>query len=99
MSMRQHVTFTALLLVLISFFMWSGLQAAPVPVTLRVALYPYVPGQYSAFMLLAREFQKHNEGVTLELVEVDPSKDYYSDGLTTLNADVYEIDSILLSEM
>src|SRR5271163_2683327 len=69
------------------------------PITLRVALYPYVPDQYAVFALLAREFQRRNEGVTLELVEVDPAKGYYDGGLLTLDADVYEIDSILLSEM
>jgi thiamine pyridinylase len=68
-------------------------------ITLRVALYPFVPDQYSVFTLIAREFQRRNKGVTLELVEVDSAKDYYEDGLLTLDADVYEIDSILLSEM
>lgn len=87
------------LLLLLTGFCASAVQAAPEPVTVRVALYPYVPGPYSLFMLLAREFQKQNAGVTLELVEVDPAKDYYGDGLVTLSADVYEIDTILLNEM
>lgn len=91
-------TLFALLLALIGFSA-SAVHAAPEPVTVRVALYPYVPGPYSLFMLLAREFQKRNAGVMLELVEVDPAKDYYGDGLMTLSADVYEIDTILLNEM
>jgi thiamine pyridinylase len=69
------------------------------PVKLKVALYPYVPDRYVVFALLAREFQarKENEGVTLELVE--PGDEYYSGGLLKLDADIYEIDSILLSDM
>ena len=67
--------------------------------TLRVALYPYVPERYAVFALLAREFQRRNPGVALDLVEVDPKKDYYEDGLLDLEADVYEIDSILLTDM
>lgn len=69
------------------------------PLTLKVALYPYVPDRYAVFALLAREFQrrKENEGVTLELVE--PEDEYYSGGLLKLDAHVYEIDSILLSDM
>ena len=67
--------------------------------TLRVALYPYVPERYAVFALLAREFQRRNPGVVLDLVEVDPKKDYYEDGLLDLEADVYEIDSILLTDM
>lgn len=97
--MRQLRLFGTLFVVFIGILIGVNLQAAPIPVTVKVALYPYVPGQYAVFALLAREFQKQNEGVTLELVEVDPSKDYYDDGLLTLKADVYEIDSILLSEM
>ena len=53
------------------------------PITLRVALYPYVPDQYTVFMLLAREFQRQNEGVTLDLVE--PVKEYYDGGLLALD--------------
>ena len=73
-------------------------QAAE-PVTLRVALYPYVPGKYGVFTLLAREFQRRNKGVTLELVEIPSDQEYYDGGLAALDADVYEIDSILLSDM
>jgi len=97
--MRRNLTISVLLGALFGFFVWGGLHAEPVPVTLRVALYPYVPGPHSVFTLLTQEFQKRNPGVTLELAEVDPDKEYYSGGLTSLNADVYEIDSILLSEM
>lgn len=73
-------------------------RAAPESITLKVALYPYVPGRHAVFALLASEFQRANEGITLQLVEPN---DYYdkNDGLLSLNADVYEVDSILLGEM
>ena len=90
------------LALLFGLFVWvvpNGAEAAPEAITLRVALYPYVPDRYALFALLAREFQRRNEGVTLDLVEVAPTKDYYDGGLLALNADVYEIDTILLSEM
>jgi len=89
----------------VCFAIWLGAPAgAADAVTLRVALYPFVPNQYAVFALLAREFQRkelreNNQPVTLDLVEIDPMKDYYDDGLLTLQADVYEIDSILLSDM
>ena len=68
-------------------------------VKLRVALYPYVPGKHSVFNLLAREFQRRNEGLVVEMVEVPADQDYYDGGLAALDADVYEIDSILLSDV
>ena len=95
-----HFRLLSVLLALVLGPFWpDGVRAAPESITLRVALYPYVPGAHAVFALLAREFQRKNEGVTLELIEVDPAKDYYDDGLLTLDADVYEIDSILLSDM
>lgn len=83
----------------IAFAMFLCLTAATCsqPITLRVALYPYVPDKYAVFALLAREFQRQNDGVTLELVE--PVQEYYAGGLLALDADVYEIDTILLSDM
>jgi hypothetical protein len=41
-------------------------------VKLRVALYPFVPGKYPIFTLLAQEFQRRNEGMVVEMVEVPP---------------------------
>jgi thiamine pyridinylase len=69
------------------------------PITLRVALYPYVPDRAGIFLALAKAFQHDNEGVTLEPIELDPSQDYYDRGLLDLDADVYEIDTVLLSDM
>lgn len=76
---------------------WS--QAASDAITLRVALYPYVPERYALFALLAQGYQRRNPGVTIDLVEVEPGKDYYAGGLVALDADVYEIDTILLDEV
>jgi thiamine pyridinylase len=69
------------------------------PVTLRVALYPYVPEREGLFLALAQGFQRQNPGIAIEMAEVDPNKDYYGDGLLDLSADVYETDTILLSRM
>jgi thiamine pyridinylase len=88
-----------LVVVFVGAAMPQGAQATPDAVTLRVALYPYVPERYALFALLAREFQRRNAGVVLDLVEVDPAKDYYDGGLVGLDADVYEIDTILLDEI
>jgi thiamine pyridinylase len=98
-TMRLFRASAILFVLMIATITGYGTAAPSKPITLRVALYPFVPDRYAIFALLAREFQRKNEGVTLELIEVDPSKDYYDDGLLTLNADVYEIDSILLTEM
>jgi thiamine pyridinylase len=87
------------LTILVAFALGSPATCAPEATTLKVALYPYVPEKYAVYALLAREFQRRNPGVVLDLVEVDPNKDYYEDGLLTLDADVYEIDSILLTDM
>jgi thiamine pyridinylase len=73
--------------------------AASDAITLRVALYPYVPERYALFALLAQGFQRRNPGVTLDLVEVDPAKDHYAGGLVAIDADIYEIDTILLDEV
>jgi thiamine pyridinylase len=50
-------------------------------------------------MLLAQEFQKKNPGAILQFVEVPADQNYYAGGLSALDADVYEIDSILLSDV
>jgi thiamine pyridinylase len=85
------------LAITLSLFLFLTPAICAQPITLRVALYPYVPDKYAVFALLAREFQEQNEGVTLDLIE--PVKEYYDGGLLGLDADVYEIDTILLSDM
>lgn len=68
--------------------------------TLRVALYPYVPGRLALFHKVETIFESRNPGVNLELVE-DKSLlwDYYSGGLEATQADVYEVDTVLLSDL
>jgi thiamine pyridinylase len=86
------------LTLILSTFATASCQAVE-SVTLRVALYPYVPGQHSVFALLAREYQRRNPGLVLEMIEVPSDPGYYDGSLVALDADVYEIDSILLSDM
>ena len=68
--------------------------------TLRVLLYPFVPNRLSIFQKIEAQFEKDNPGVNLELVD-DPEllDSYYSGGLLKASADVYEVDTILLSDL
>lgn len=69
-------------------------------VTLRVALYPYVPDRIGLFHKIETVFEREHPGVNLELVEDSELLwYYYSGGLQKVEADIYEIDTILLSEM
>lgn len=68
--------------------------------TLRVALYPYVPNRLSLFQKIEEVFEENYPGVNLELVSgKNILDDYYSGGLQKVAADVYEVDTILLSDM
>lgn len=69
-------------------------------ISLRVALYPYVPNRLALFHKVESIFESRNPGVNLELVE-DKSLlwDYYSGGLEITKADVYEVDTVLLSDL
>ena len=66
------------------------------PATLRVLLYPIVPDARDLFFRLEAEFEGKNPGVDLQLVEIN---DYYRRGLLDADADVYEIDTVLLADM
>ena len=76
--------------------------------TLRVALYPIVPEYRELFFKLEAMFEASHP-VNLELVEtyVDPkdgktkslADGYYKGGLLKAEADVYEIDTVLLDQM
>ena len=75
------------------------------PITLRVALYPYVPDRMRIFQILEAEFECMHPGLNLELVEERNASDRYYDfdvdkrrGFQFVEADVYEIDTILLSD-
>lgn len=68
--------------------------------TLRVLLYPYVPERLSLFQKIEGQFEKDNPGVNIELVDTpDLLENYYSGGLQKASADVYEIDTVLLSDL
>ncbi|GLQ33353.1 extracellular solute-binding protein [Litoribrevibacter albus] len=87
--------------VMMSFMASCFAQAEPTKVsTLRVALYPYVPDRLALFHKIEAIFESGNPGVNLELVD-DSSIlwDYYSGGLQATKADVYEVDTILLSDL
>src|SRR5688572_20018887 len=74
--------------------------SATAPVTLRVALYPYVPDRKAVFHELEREFERRHPGVNVELVDDDDfTVKYYSGGLQRADADVYEVDTILLADL
>lgn len=86
-----------------------GAAACQQPALLRVALYPYVPDGRGLFQELEAAFEASHPGVNLELVETfrEPisgeltplSRSYYSGGLLSAEADVYEIDTVLLDDM
>ncbi|MGY3146627.1 thiamine pyridinylase [Bradyrhizobium sp. USDA 3397] len=75
--------------------------------TLRVALYPAVPQRRALFTQLEQQFERMYPGVNIELVETYEDEgqtkslaaDYYSGGLARVKADVYEIDTILLTDL
>lgn len=77
-------------------------------VTLRVAMYPFVPQFQDLFHTLESEFERTHPGVNVELVEDytnaqgelrSLSADYYRGGLEQADADIYEIDTVLLADM
>jgi len=77
--------------------------------TLTVALYPYVPEARDLFSELAAAFAATHPEVKVELVERYTeahshevrvlADDYYDGGLLKTEADIYEIDTVLLAEM
>jgi thiamine pyridinylase len=75
--------------------------------TLRVALYPAVPQRRALFIQLEQQFERMYPGVNIELVETyddggqtkSLADNYYSGGLAKVKADVYEIDTILLTDL
>lgn len=76
---------------------------------LSVALYPYVPEAPDLFAKLEAAFEAMHPEVNVALVEryADPDShqprllvdDYYDGGLLQVEADIYEIDTVLLADM
>ncbi len=79
------------------------------PEKLTVALYPYVPEARDLFFKLESAFEETHPGINVDLVEKHPgqqskkpvplSEDYYKGGLLQIEADIYEIDTVLLGDM
>jgi thiamine pyridinylase len=75
------------------------------PVTLRVALYPFTPDRLALFQKIESVFECENPGVNVVLISsANATDDYYSDdevkkkGFHFVEADVYEVDTILLAD-
>jgi thiamine pyridinylase len=78
---------------------------ASVPVILRVALYPFTPDRLALFQKIESVFECENPNVNVVLISTKNATDnYYSDdekkkkGFRFVEADVYEVDTILLSD-
>jgi thiamine pyridinylase len=76
-------------------------------VNLRVALYPFTPDRLALFQKLESAFECQNPGVNVVLISTSNAVDNYYDyedddkgqkGFQFVDADVYEIDTILLSD-
>lgn len=70
------------------------------PRTLRVALYPYIPGFDAAGEYIKQRYEAENPDVTLKVI--DARSDYYDynadNYIGAVDADVYELDSVLLRD-
>lgn len=103
MKMRLKILLLSLIILSLLFcsnFLNSAATAQDTLTTLRVALYPYVPNRHELFYQLEATFEQEHPGVNLELIESSDLVDkYYSGGLEKVDADVYEIDTVLLSDM
>lgn len=68
---------------------------------LKVALYPYVPGKDGMYWKAEREFESANPDIDVQYVETGVN--YYggeiADALANKNADVAEIDTVLLEDL
>jgi len=98
-----------------SFIAWMGFFGTPSislaknTISLKVALYPYVPESRELFLEFEKVFEAKHPGVNLQLIEshqnsqlskpISLAEDYYNGGLLKTQADVYEIDTVLLQAM
>jgi thiamine pyridinylase len=83
----------------------AATQQTVQPMTLRVALYPFVPDRLALFQKIEAIFECENPGVNVVLISSPNATDnYYDDddakkkGIQFVDADVYEIDTVLLSD-
>src|SRR5262245_36269642 len=75
------------------------------PITLRVAMYPFTPDRIVLFQKIESIFECENPGVNVVLItSPNATVDYYRDdddnekGFRFVDADVYEIDTVLLTD-
>jgi len=110
--MFSGITARTLAGVVTIFLLLCGLAPAPRAQgadwsTLRVAFYPAVPERRALFYLLEREFERLYPGLNVELVETyeeagktySLADTYYEGGIAKVKADIYEVDTILLSDL
>jgi thiamine pyridinylase len=94
----------------IAFFLKSPSVSISIePNILKVALYPYVPEGRELFFELEQAFEAKHPEINLQLIEshidtksgkpISLVEDYYNGGLLKTQADVYEIDTVLLQAM
>jgi thiamine pyridinylase len=96
---RVFLRLLALLFICVVSSFCTPLALADEETTLRVALYPYVPERKALFFELEAIFENSHPGVNVELVETPEwISDYYKGGAEETRADVYELDTILLSD-
>ena len=70
------------------------------PITLQVAMYPFIPDREAVLYRLAQGFEATHPRVHIAFVEGDDLlSNYYDGGLQRASADIYEIDTILLTDM
>jgi thiamine pyridinylase len=63
-------------------------------------MYPYIPDKDVVLSLLSTEFKKRHPSVELVFIDNDDlNKNYYKGGLLRIDADIYEVDTILLTDM
>ncbi len=99
-NMYTRLIVTMLIVITQFFVLSTATSKENEATTLRVALYPYVPNRLALFYRVEEIFEARNPGVNLELVD-DTTLiwEYYSGGLQATTADVYEVDTILLSDL
>jgi thiamine pyridinylase len=103
-SLRAKIVAVFLLVLAILSFAWRKVTVARAAQartrTLRVALYPYIPGFDAAAEYIKRRFEAENPDVTLKII--DTRSDYYDykadNYIEAVDADIYELDSVMLRD-
>jgi len=103
LSLRAKFVALSLVLFVVFWIAWRKTAAAGNPQrprTLRVALYPYIPGFDAAAEYLKLRYEAENPEVTLQVV--DTRADYYDHNgnnyIGAVDADIFELDSVLMRD-